>query len=65
VRVEFSDRGGVNIDDIKRYYAYLGEQSRLGMLYLDLFDLAWSVVDVDQIFVFPNQSKRSVQDACR
>jgi len=61
VRIEFSDRGGVNIDDIKLYYRYLSDQSRMGMLYLDMFDLAWSVVDFDQIFVHPNRMRAGLQ----
>jgi hypothetical protein len=49
IRIELSVRGGVNIEDMKLYYKYLSDQSRMGMLHLDQFDLAWSVVDVDHM----------------
>lgn len=61
VRVEFSDRGGVNIDDIKLYYRYLSEQSRMGMLFNDWFDLSWPVVDVEQITSHPNRMRAGLQ----
>lgn len=61
IRIEFSDRGGVKVDDVKRYYRYLSDQSRLGMLHLDRFDLNWSVVNVDQIFSHPNRMRAGLQ----
>ena len=61
VRIEFSDRGGVKIDDIKAYYRYLREQSRMGMLYIDRFDLAWSALDVQHLVVHPNRMRAGLQ----
>jgi hypothetical protein len=61
LRVEFSDRGGVNIEDIRSYYRYLSAQSQRGMLYHDFLDLAWSVVDVDQMLIFPNRMRAGLQ----
>lgn len=61
VRIEFSERGGVNIDDIKAYYRYLSQQSELNMLYLDLYQPAWPVVDIDQFFIYPNRMRAGLQ----
>jgi hypothetical protein len=61
IRIEFSDRGGLNIEDVKLYYAYLRDQSRLGMLHLDLYDLAWNVVDVVQMLIYPNRMRAGLQ----
>jgi hypothetical protein len=61
IRIEFSDRGGVKVEDIKAYYRYLAAQSRLGMLHIDLFQPAWSVMDMDQIFIHPNRMRAGLQ----
>lgn len=61
IRFEFSDRGGVNIEDIKAYYKYLGDQSRIGMLYNSTFDLDWSVVDTKEMYIFPNKMRAGLQ----
>ena len=34
VKFEFSDRGGLRIDDIRDYYKYIKDQTRMGMLYI-------------------------------
>lgn len=61
VRIEFSDRGGVKIDDFVSYYEYLSQQSRLGMMYHSSFDLDWSVVDLTQITSHPNKMRAGLQ----
>lgn len=61
VRVEFSERGGVKIDDVKTYYRYLEGQTEIGMLYLDNFNLAWPVVDTEQMFMYPNRMRAGLQ----
>jgi hypothetical protein len=61
LRIEFSDRGGVNLENIKQYYQYIRDQSRMGLLYHDHLDLEWSVVDVDQIFIHPNRARAGLQ----
>lgn len=61
VRIEFSERGGVKVDDVKRYYRYLSDQTRLGLLHLDRFNLNWSVVDIDQISSHPNRMRAGLQ----
>lgn len=61
VRIEFSDRGGVKIDDFISYYKYLSQQSSMGMLYHSNFDLDWTVVDLDQITSRPNKNRAGLQ----
>lgn len=61
IRFEFSDRGGVNIDDIRNYYHYIGNQSRLGLLFNDTFDLDWTVVDPLEMHSFPNKQRAGLQ----
>lgn len=61
IRFEFSDRGGVNINDIRNYYHYIGDQSRLGLLFNDTFDLDWTVVDPDEMHIFPNKQRAGLQ----
>lgn len=63
VKIKFSDRGGVNIDDLKLYYRYLSEQSRMGMLYLNKFDLAWSAVDLE-FYVHSSKQNACWSSAC-
>lgn len=61
VRIEFSDRGGVNIDDIRAYYKYIGDQSRLGMLFNSTFDLDWSVINPTDMHIYPNKDRAGLQ----
>lgn len=61
LRIEFSDRGGVKIDDVRAYYRYLSDQSRMGLLYNSYFDLDWSVMDLDQIQSRPNNMRAGLQ----
>ncbi|HEY8098518.1 MAG TPA: DUF3800 domain-containing protein, partial [Methylobacter sp.] len=61
IRFEFSDRGGVQIDDIKAYYKYIGDQSRLGLLFNDRFDLNWAVVDTTEMYQYPNNIRAGLQ----
>lgn len=61
LRIEFSDRGGVKIDDVVAYYRYLSEQSRMGLLYNSRFDLDWSVMDTGQMISRPNKMRAGLQ----
>ena len=61
IRFEFSDRGGVKIADVRDYYRYIGDQSRMGMLHDATFDLDWSVMDPDQIISYPNGARAGLQ----
>lgn len=61
LRIEFSDRGGVKIDDIVAYYHYISEQSRLGIMFNKYFDLDWSVMDINQIISRPNNMRAGLQ----
>ena len=61
IRCEFSDRGGVIIDDIKEYYKYLSDQSRLGIMYHARHDLDWRVFSPNQLFIYPNKMRAGLQ----
>jgi hypothetical protein len=61
IRFEFSDRGGVKIEDIKAYYRYIMAQSRMGMLYNPRFDLDWTVVDPNEMYSYPNSMRAGLQ----
>lgn len=61
IRIEFSDRGGVKIEDIKNYYRYIKWQSDHDMLYDKRFDLDWSVVNIDEIHSYPNKMRAGLQ----
>lgn len=61
LRVEFSSRGGVRIEDIKAYYRYLYNQSQMKLLYLNLFDLSWDVMDIDCMSIYPNKMRAGLQ----
>lgn len=61
LRIEFSDRGGVNLEGIKNYYMYLREQSKLGIMYNDAFDLDWSVFDENELYFYPNKMRAGLQ----
>ncbi len=63
IRFEFSDRGGVDIDGIKNYYSYLREQSASGSMFIDKFDLDWSVIDVNEMHIHPNKMRVGLQIA--
>ncbi|MGH7048772.1 MAG: DUF3800 domain-containing protein [Stellaceae bacterium] len=61
VRCELSDRGGVNMEDVRAYFGYLRDQSGMGLLFNDSYDLSWSVVDVNQLVTFPNAMRAGLQ----
>ncbi|TAL77319.1 MAG: DUF3800 domain-containing protein [Beijerinckiaceae bacterium] len=61
VRVEFSDRGGLDIRQFRNYFDYLRDQSATGSLYLDKYDLDWSVVDTKEMHSFANKERAGLQ----
>lgn len=63
IRFEFSDRGGVDINGIRSYYSYLREQSATGTMFINQFDLDWSVIDVNEMYIHPNKMRIGLQIA--
>jgi hypothetical protein len=61
VRFEFSDRGGLNIKDIRSYYKYIQAQTRMETIYIDRYNLDWSVVDTEEFYVYPNKMRAGLQ----
>ena len=61
VRCEFSDRGGVRIEDLKNYYKYLYDQSKMGMMYHDRYDLDWRSFSHNELFIYPNRMRAGLQ----
>ncbi len=61
LKLELSDRGGVNISDVRNYYNYVGWQSEHGMLHDPRFDLSWDVMNVAEITSYPNKVRAGLQ----
>ncbi|MDE2364263.1 MAG: DUF3800 domain-containing protein [Hyphomicrobiales bacterium] len=61
LRIEFSDRGGLVIDQFRNYFSYLNNQSLTNSLWIDGYDLDWSVVDTRQMFAFANKDRAGLQ----
>lgn len=61
LKVIFSDRGGVYIDDIKNYYDYISHRSKRGQLHDDRFDLRWEVMDPSNFEIHPNKMRVGLQ----
>ena len=61
LRVEFSDRGGLEIKQFRNYFDYLRNQSATDSLYLSNYDLDWSVVDTREMHSFSNKDRAGLQ----
>ncbi len=61
MRIEFSDRGGLEIKPFRNYFDYLRDQSSTGSLYIDKYDLDWSVVDTKEMYSFANKDRAGLQ----
>jgi hypothetical protein len=61
LRCEFSDRGGLNIYEFRDYFSYLQTQSRRGELFINNFDLDWSVMDPSEMHSYPNKMRAGLQ----
>lgn len=61
VQFNFSDRGGVDIDDIRNYYNYIRWQSENNRQFDPRFDLRWDVMDTNEFKIFPNKVKIGLQ----
>jgi hypothetical protein len=61
LRLEFSSRGGVNIDDIRKYYKYIKDQAKLGLSFNKTFPLDWDVIDPSEMFIYPNSMRIGLQ----
>lgn len=61
VKCEFSQRGGVNLDDVQSYYKYIKEQALLGLSFNDTFPLDWDVVNHEEMFIHPNSMRAGLQ----
>ena len=61
VQFEFSQTGGVKLEDVRAYYKYIKEQAALGLLYNKEFPLRWEVLDPEQMFIYPNAQRYGLQ----
>lgn len=61
MRIELGARGGFSLGQFKAYLTYLECQSRTDSLYLSRGDLAWSVIDVEQIEAFKAAKRAGIQ----
>ncbi len=63
VKLVFSLRGGMLYDRLIKYLDLLRFQSRTGRLHLNVGDLSWNVVDLDQIHVMAHRNEIGLQFA--
>jgi len=56
-----SSRGGVKIDDVARYLAYLKDQEEYGLLHNTFWKPSWDVMDFSQIKAFPAKERAGLQ----
>lgn len=63
LKVEFSRRGGMSYQHTLDYLAKLYLQSKNQRLFLSQYDLAWDVIDLNQIHHFDHQNRLGVQIA--
>lgn len=63
MRIEFSDRGGLVIEQFRNYFSYLRDQSSTNSLWIDGYDLDWSVVNTREMFSFANKDRAGLQIA--
>ncbi len=61
VRFEFSQCGGVKLDDVRNYYQYIKDKARLGLLFSKEFPLDWDVVDPNEMHIYPNDARAGLQ----
>ncbi len=61
VRIEFSHREGFSYGQLKAYLYKLRMQSTGNALYLSKGDLAWPVVDLDQIHSYDHRQRAGLQ----
>lgn len=61
VRFEFSQTGGVKLDDLRAYYRYIKAQALLGLSFKKEFPLDWDVLDHSEMFIYPNTARLGLQ----
>ena len=61
VRCEFSQTGGVKLNDLRAYYKYIKDQAALGLSFNKDFPLDWEVVDHAEMFIYPNTARYGLQ----
>ena len=61
LRCEFSQTGGVKLDDVRAYYSYIKDQAALGLSFKKDFPLDWPVVKPSEMFIYPNGERYGLQ----
>lgn len=61
MRIELGSRGGLTAARAAAYLYYIRNQSRGGNLYLDKGDLAWDVINLNDIHVLQARSRAGIQ----
>ena len=61
LKVVFSDRGGLVIEQFRNYFSYLQNQSITESLYINEYNLDWSVVDTKEMYCFANKDRAGLQ----
>lgn len=61
LHIVFSRRGGLRYIDFSRYLSKLKRQSQAGRLYINQDDLAWSMIDEDEVRVLDHTKRAGLQ----
>ena len=63
VRLEFSERGGLNHAALNTYFEWLKMKSSGGETFLPLGDLVWETMHRDLLFIYPHKQRSGLQIA--
>ena len=61
LRIEMAETGGFSIAQTRAYLTKIKMQSAAGRLFLDKGDLAWEMIDVYELAVFPAAKRAGIQ----
>lgn len=61
IRIELASRGGLSAARMRAYLYYLRHQSGNGSLYLKRGDVAWDMINLDEVAVYQARSRAGIQ----
>lgn len=60
VKIEFSERGGINYDEIKGYLQLIKNQELMGQSFLQSGQINWDVIDPELVEVYAHKTRISM-----